>query len=166
MVAANALGMVGAFSILGGLTAGYLGDRFRRKNVLAAVYLLRGLAFAMLLEAHDLTVLYLGSFLLGISWTSTSPLTSAITADRCGLRNLGAIFGTMFTIMPIGSAVGAYLGGVLYETAHGYHWTLAMSTVSGLLAAIVVYTVDDRAASPNADARAWSVARSWQAGDG
>jgi MFS family permease len=144
MVAANALGMVGAFSILGGLTAGYLGDRFRRKNVLAAVYLLRGLAFAMLLEAHDLTALYLGSFLLGISWTSTSPLTSAITADRCGLRNLGAIFGTMFTIMPIGSAVGAYLGGVLYETAHGYHWTLAMSAVSGLLAAIVVYTVDDR----------------------
>jgi predicted MFS family arabinose efflux permease len=82
--------------------------------------------------------------LLGISWTSTSPLTSAITADRCGVRNLGAIFGTMFTIMPIGSAVGAYLGGVLYETAHGYHWTLAMSVASGLLAAIVVFTVDDR----------------------
>ncbi len=144
MVAANALGMVGAFSIMGGLTAGYLGDRFSRKNVLATVYLLRGLAFVVLMEAHDLPLLYLGSFLLGISWTSTSPLTSAITADRCGLRNLGSIFGTMFTIMPIGSAVGAYLGGYLYESAHGYHWTLALSAASGLLAAIVVYTVDDR----------------------
>lgn len=141
MAAANALGMVGAFSLAGGLAAGYLGDRFSRKNVLATVYLLRGLAFAVLLQAHDLPTLYLGSFLLGISWTSTSPLTSAIAADRCGLSNLGTIFGTMFTIMPIGSAVGAYLGGLIYEARHGYELTLAASALSGLIAAVVVFGV-------------------------
>ena len=89
MAAASALGMVGGCAIVGGLMAGFLGDRFPRKNVLAAVYLTRGLAFAVLLQAHDLPTLYFGSFLLGISWTSTSPLTSAITADRCGLTHLG-----------------------------------------------------------------------------
>jgi MFS family permease len=141
MVAANALGLVGGCSIVGGLTTGYVADHWSRKNVLAGVYLLRGLAFAVLMEAHDLPMLYLGSFLLGISWTSTSPLTSAITADRCGLRHLGTIFGTMYTIMPIGSAVGAYLGGYFYEMAHGYHVSLVASALSGLIAAIVVYTV-------------------------
>lgn len=141
MVAANALGLVGGCSIVGGLTTGYVADHWSRKNVLAGVYLLRGLAFAVLMEAHDLPLLYLGSFLLGISWTSTSPLTSAITADRCGLRHLGTIFGTMYTIMPIGSAVGAYLGGYFYEMAHGYHVSLVASALSGLIAAIVVYTV-------------------------
>ena len=157
MVAANALGMVGGCSIVGGLTAGYLGDRFSRKNVLAAVYLIRGAAFAVLLEAHDLPTLYLGSFLLGISWTSTSPLTSAITADRCGLRHLGTIFGTMYTIMPIGSAFGAFLGGVVYEAAHAYDLTLAASAASGLVAAVVVYGVRDpardQAARPSATGR-------------
>jgi MFS family permease len=160
MVAANALGLVGGCSIVGGLAAGYLGDRFNRKNVLATVYLLRGAAFAVLLEAHDLPSLYLASFLLGISWTSTSPLTSAITADRCGLKNLGTIFGTMFTIMPIGSAVGAYLGGYFYELAHGYEVTLAMSALSGLLAAVVVYGTrgTDRADTPRVASAAPSVA--------
>ena len=141
MVAANALGMVGLFSLAGGLTAGYLGDRFSRKNVLATVYLLRGLSFAVLLQAHDLSTLYVGAFLLGISWTSTGPLTSAITADRCGLKNLGTIYGTMYTIMPIGTGLGAYLGGVIYEARHGYELSLIMSAAVGLIAAAVVFGV-------------------------
>jgi MFS family permease len=141
MAAANALGLVGACSLAGGLTAGYLGDRFSRKNVLAGVYLLRGLAFAVLLQARDLPTLYLGSFLLGISWTSTGALTSAITADRCGLRNLGTIYGTMFTIMPIGTGVGAYLGGLIYEARHGYELSLIVSALAGLIAAVVVFGV-------------------------
>jgi MFS family permease len=141
MAAANALGIVGACSLFGGLTAGYLGDRFSRKNVLATVYLLRGLAFVVLLQAHDLPTLYVGSFLLGISWTSTGALTSAIVADRCGLKNLGTIYGTMFTVMPIGSGVGAYLSGLIYEARHGYELTLIASAAAGLIAAAVVFGV-------------------------
>jgi MFS family permease len=143
MAAANALSVVGACSLAGGLTAGYLGDRFSRKNVLATVYLLRGLAFAVLFQARDLPTLYLGSFLLGISWTSTGALTSAITADKCGLKHLGTIYGTMFTIMPIGSGVGAYLSGLIYETRHGYELSLVMSALAGLIAAIAVFGVRD-----------------------
>jgi MFS family permease len=141
MSAAGALGLVGGCAIFGGLLAGFLGDRFPRKNVLAAVYLTRGLAFAVLLQAHDLPTLYFGSFLLGLSWTSTSPLTSAIIADRCGLTNLGTIFGTMFTIMPIGTATGAYLGGVIYEARHGYDLSLILSALAGLIAAVAVFGV-------------------------
>jgi MFS family permease len=143
MSAADALGIVGACSLAGGLTAGYLGDRFSRKNVLAGVYLLRGLSFVVLLQATDLTTLYLGSFLLGISWTSTGPLTSAITADRCGQKNLGSIFGSMYTIMPIGTGIGAYLAGVIYETQHAYELALIVSAAVGLLAAAVVFGVKE-----------------------
>ncbi|MFN8524750.1 MAG: MFS transporter [Chloroflexota bacterium] len=145
MAAANALGMVGAFSILGGLTAGYLGDRFNKRNVLATVYLLRGAAFVVMLETRPENpwTLYLASFLLGISWTSTTPLSSAITADRCGLRNLGTIFGTMFTVMPIGSAVGAFVAGYIYDLTHSYEISLAMNAVAGLLAGAVVYGIRD-----------------------
>ncbi|HYU17269.1 MAG TPA: MFS transporter [Chloroflexota bacterium] len=167
MAAANALGLVGGFSIVGGLGAGYLADRFSRKNVLAAVYLIRGLAFGVLLEARDLPTLYLGSLLLGVSWTSTSPLTSAITADRCGLKNLGTIFGMMFTIMPIGSAVGAYLGGVVYERAHSYELSLTASAIAGLAAALVVHGVrgpQPEIQSSRSDLRAASelVGQTWQ----
>lgn len=141
MAAANALGIVGACSLVGGLTAGYLGDRFSRKNVLATVYLLRGLAFVVLLQARDLPTLYAGSFLLGISWTSTGPLTSAISADKFGLRYLGTIYGVMYTIMPIGSGIGAYLSGVVYEMRHAYDITLIASAAIGLVAAAVVFGV-------------------------
>jgi MFS family permease len=141
MAAATALGIVGGCSLVGGLTSGFLGDRFSRKNVLATVYLLRGLAFVVLLQARDLPTLYLGSFLLGISWTSTGPLTSAITADKVGLKNLGSIFGTLYTIMPIGSGIGAYLGGLIYEARHGYELSLILSAAIGLIAAAVVFGV-------------------------
>jgi MFS family permease len=139
MVAAGALGLVGGFSIMGSLTAGFLADRLGRKNILAVVYFLRGLAFIVLMHAHHNPVaLYGGALLLGLSWTSTSPLSAAITADRVGLRHLGKIFGMMYTIMPIGSALGAVLAGYLHELNGGYEWTLVMSGAAGLLAAFVV----------------------------
>lgn len=141
MAAANALGLVGAFALGGGLTTGFLGDRFPRKNVLATVYLLRGLAFAILLQARDLPTLYLGSFVLGISWTSTGALTSAISADKFGIKYIGSIFGTMYVIMPIGTGIGAYVAGLIYEVRHGYELSLVMSALAGLIAAVVVFGV-------------------------
>ncbi|MFN8635903.1 MAG: MFS transporter [Chloroflexota bacterium] len=155
MAAANALGIVGACSLVGGVTAGYLGDRFSRKNVLACVYLLRGLSFIVMLQANGLAALYLASFILGISWTSTGPLTSAITADKVGLKNLGSIFGTMYTIMPIGTGVGAYLAGAIYESRHSYELSLILSAAIGLIAAVMVFGVrePDRGSSKGKDER-------------
>ena len=143
MDAANALRLMGGFSLAGSLALGYLSDRIGRKNALALTYFLRGIAFFALMASSPNLTFYLAALMVGISWTATVPLTSAITADRCGLRNLGTIFGTMFTIMPIGSALGAYLGGLVYELRHGYDLTLVASAASGLLAAIVVYGVGD-----------------------
>ncbi|HEX3245313.1 MAG TPA: MFS transporter [Chloroflexota bacterium] len=141
MAAAQALGLVGAFSIVGGLSAGAVADRFGRKNVLALVYFIRGFSFLVLFQAHDLPSLYLGSLLLGISWTSTGPLTSALTADRCGLASLGTIYGAMFTIMPIGSALGAYVDGLIYDRYGTYEPSLLISALAGFVASVVVFGV-------------------------
>ncbi|MCC7104278.1 MAG: MFS transporter [Chloroflexi bacterium] len=139
MVAASTLGLVGLFSIGGSLATGSLADRLGRKNILAVVYLLRGSSFLILMHAHhNPLALYSGAFLLGVSWTSTTPLTSSITADRCGLPNLGTIFGTMFTIMPIGTALGTYLAGYLREASGTYDYTLLMSAIAGIAASIAI----------------------------
>lgn len=146
MAAAQALGLVGAFSILGSLTTGALADRFGRKHLLAIVYFLRGLSFLILFHAHDLPSLYLGTFFLGISWTSTGPLTSALTADRCGLASLGSIYGTMFTVMPLGSATGAFVDGLIYDRYGSYEPSLLLSALAGFVAALVVSGVGSRPA--------------------
>jgi MFS family permease len=123
------------------LSAGAVADRFGRKNVLALVYFIRGFSFLVLFQAHDLPSLYLGSLLLGISWTSTGPLTSALTADRCGLASLGTIYGAMFTIMPIGSALGAYVDGLIYDRYGTYEPSLLISALAGFVASVVVFGV-------------------------
>ena len=62
-------------------------------------------------------------------------------ADKFGLRYLGTIYGVMYTIMPIGSGIGAYLSGVVYEMRHAYDITLIASAAIGLVAAAVVFGV-------------------------
>lgn len=147
MAAAQALGLVGLFSIAGALGTGALADRFGRKNILSLVYFVRGFSFLVLFQAHDLPSLYLGSFFLGISWTATGPLTSALTADRCGLASLGTIYGTMFTIMPMGSALGAYVDGLIFDRYGSYEPSLLLSALAGFIASVVVFGVGRRTSS-------------------
>lgn len=158
MAAAQALGLVGAFSIIGGLTAGALADKVGRKNMLALVYFIRGFSFLVLFQAHDLPSLYLGSLFLGISWTSTGPLTSALTADRCGLASLGTIYGSMFTIMPIGSAVGAFVDGLIYDRYGTYEPSLLLSALAGFIASVVVFGVGGKPRQEQAPAPSPSTA--------
>lgn len=141
LIAAGAVGMIGGFSIAGALIFGWLSDYLTRKNLLAFVYLLRGTAFLVLLRVGlpDESLLFLGAAVLGFSWTATVPLTTAIVADHFGRRALASIAGTMFAVMPLASALGAWLGGFIYDQAHSYVLSLAMSAIAGLLAAVVVF---------------------------
>lgn len=140
--AANAVAVTAAFSIAGSVLLGFAGDRWRRSWVLAGTYLLRGAAFALLLvPGNNLLMLY--AVVLGISWTATTPLTAAITADVYGPRHLGAIFGTMFVFMNLGIGVGSFLDGVVYDLTGDYRAALAANAVLGLAAAIAVRGVLD-----------------------
>lgn len=82
--------------------------------------------------------------MLGISWTATTPLTAAISADLYGRTNLGVIFGTMFTFMNLGMGVGSLLDGVIYDITGGYSVALVINAALGIMAAISVLGVPDR----------------------
>ncbi len=142
MVSSFALGLVGAFAMVGSLTTGALADRYGRRQLLSLTYLLRGVAFLLLLAVpseHGEPLLFVAVFVLGISWTSTTPLTSAICADCYGRPSLGVIFGTLFSVMVIGSAAGATLDGYIYDVTKSYQVALWLSAIMGFVAAGVVY---------------------------
>ncbi len=139
MAASVAMGMVGGVSILATIVMGYLGDRTSVKDMLAVTYLLRGLAFFVLWQTHGVDVLFVGTFLLGLSWGSTVPLTSACVASACGRQYMGSIFGTLFAIMPIGSGLGAFFAGMVFDVSHSYGPALLVNGALGLVAAVTVY---------------------------
>lgn len=138
-VASSVLAIVGGCSIVGSLAIGYLADRVGSKPMLALTYFLRGLAFMILLLARaHLAGIVLAAIVLGISWTSTTPLTSAISAEIYGRASLGAIFGCIFTAMNVGSGVGAWLAGLDYDLTGNYQLALILNGLLGFAAAATI----------------------------
>lgn len=133
------LSLMGGMSILGALATGWWADRHRGTFTLAIVYLLRGLGFAMLfLASNGLFFLFLAMAVIGFSWSSTTPLTSALCADIYGRRALGSIFGLMFAIMPLGSAVGSAAAGWLYDATGSYTTSILVNFAIGVIGAVAV----------------------------
>ncbi|MFQ5880223.1 MAG: MFS transporter, partial [Dehalococcoidia bacterium] len=141
VAAANAMGFMGAMSVLGSLALGALGDRFNHRNSLSLTYLLRGMAFLLLLNVQSVPMLFLAALVLGFSWLATIPLTATICAGAFGQRSLGTIFGLLFAVMPIGSGVGSYLGGFIFDHAGSYQPALVLNLALGFAASAVILTI-------------------------
>ncbi|HET9015127.1 MAG TPA: MFS transporter [Thermomicrobiaceae bacterium] len=135
------LSLMGGMSILGTLLTGAWTDRSHNSIPLAVVYALRGIGFAFLFVAGA-NPLFLAAALavIGFSWSSTTPLTSALCADIYGRRALGTIFGLLYAIMPLGSAVGSALAGVLFDQTGSYTSSILINVAAGLIAAVTVAT--------------------------
>lgn len=143
--AALGLSLMGGMSIVGTLLTGWWADRRGGTMPLAIVYTLRGLGFAMLFFAGSgLLFLAFALVVIGLSWSSTTPLTSALCASIYGRRSLGAIFGLMYAIMPIGSAVGTALAGFLKDMSGSYTESILINVGMGLLAGLVVALARER----------------------
>lgn len=139
--AANTVSVTAIFSIAGTILLGIAADRFSRTGVLALTYGLRGLAFLLLLLLPAGNLIYVYGAILGISWSATTPLTAAIAADRYGPKNLGLIFGSLFTFMNLGFGVGSFLDGIIYEHFGGYQGALLINVGLGVLAAVAAAAV-------------------------
>lgn len=136
--AAAVLGSVGGSSVAGAIAFGYLADRFGRRLMLTIGYLLRGLAYGVLVLAGSVPMMLAGVLLIGVSWTTVISLTGSYSAERFGDRRLGTIYGAMYSVMPIGSALGVWLAGRLYDRYGSYDIALISSMFVGLGAAVVV----------------------------
>jgi MFS family permease len=143
--AAVGLSLMGGMSIVGALIMGWWADKSGKLIPLSVTYLLRGGGFAVLfLAGTNFPIVLIAMTMIGISWTATVPLTSAISADIYGRLRLGTIFGLMFAIMPLGSAIGSATAGFLYDLSGSYAISIWMNAAIGITAGIVVYLVHTR----------------------
>tara|TARA_B100001123_G_C15236655_1_gene997408 strand:+ start:235 stop:1452 length:1218 start_codon:yes stop_codon:yes gene_type:complete len=116
-----ALALIGLFNVIGTIYFGYLGDRLSKKNLLALVYSLRGLLFLVFIfiPKTELTVLIFAC-ILGILWLSTVPLTSGIITVVFGPFYMSMLYGIAFMSHQIGSFLGSWLGGRLFDYSGSY----------------------------------------------
>jgi MFS family permease len=137
-VAVTALSLVGLFNIFGTYGAGMLGQRWLKKDILTGIYALRSVVIVgfILLPLTPASVYVFGA-LMGLLWLSTVPPTNAIVAQIFGVRYMGTLGGIVFLSHQLGSFMGVWLGGRLYDTTGSYDvvWWLAVGL--GVFAALV-----------------------------
>ena len=140
-VAGRLFGLMGIMSILGSLSTGWLSDRVGRRLPLAGVYLVRVVAFMLLGRAQTLGDFWLPVILLGFCWAAPFPLTSAFTGDLWGKRAIATIFGTIFFLHLMGDALGAYVGGLLFDLTGSYTLVFTLAATLAGLAGLSVLSV-------------------------
>ena len=118
---ALALSLVGLANIFGTLAAGYLGNFYQKKYLLSLIYLGRTLigVIFILMPITPLTVIIF-SVTMGSLWLATVPLTSGLIAHIYGLRYMGTLYGIVFFSHQLGSFLGVWLGGRMYDTFGDY----------------------------------------------
>ena len=136
------LALVGLFNIFGTYIAGWLGGRMAKPRLLSALYLLRGVVITLFLVA-PLTQwsAYLFGIAMGLLWLSTVPLTNGTVATLFGVRNLSMLGGIVFLFHQLGSFLGGWLGGYLYDTTGSYDLVWQISIGLSLMAAALNWPV-------------------------
>lgn len=137
MTSSIGIGLIGLVAIFSTLVLGRLSDILPRKNILAAIYLIRGLGFFALLLVGTQWELYGAATIGGVVWAGSIALSSAILADIYGVRLVGILYGWAYLGHQVGAMASSWLGGWGYE-AFGTHWIAFGSSGVMLLAAAVV----------------------------
>ncbi|TGN68384.1 MFS transporter [Paracoccus liaowanqingii] len=118
---AVAISLIGLANIGGAILAGYLGKRYTKKYLLAGIYTLRTVAAAaFILTPITPGTVIVFSLVMGALWLATVPLTSGLVAYIYGLRYMGTLYGFVFLSHQIGSFMGVWLGGWLYDASGDY----------------------------------------------
>jgi len=137
-VATGALALIGLFNVLGTYAAGALGQRLAKRHILATIYLLRSVVITvfLLVPLSPMSV-YVFSAVMGVLWLSTVPPTNAVVAQIFGVRHLSMLGGFVFFSHQIGSFLGVWLGGRLYDLTGTYDVVWWISIALGVLACLV-----------------------------
>ena len=135
---AFSIALIGAANIVGTITAGYFGNHYKKKNLLAIVYTGRTL-IAVIFIMFPMTPLTVVSFsiTMGLLWLATVPLTSGLVGYIYGLRYMGTLYGIVFFSHQLGSFLGVWLGGALYDAYGNYNIVWWVGIAVGAFSAIV-----------------------------
>ncbi len=143
MTMAVSLGLMGATDIVGTLLSGWLCDRYNHRKLLAFYYALRGVSLIGLPYVESTEQLMLFSIVYGLNWLSTVPVTSTLTADVFGKRNVGVVFGWICCAHQVGAALAAYSAGYLHEVFGDYRLAFISSGAFALFATLIVTRIRD-----------------------
>ena len=137
-VASYALALIGLFNVFGTYIAGVLGQKLAKRKILAFIYLSRSVAIALFLLAPPSPFsVYIFSAVMGLLWLSTVPVTNASVAGIFGVAHLSMLSGFVFFSHQIGSFMGVWLGGRLYDRTGSYDIVWYISIALGIFAALV-----------------------------
>lgn len=138
MLSAQTLGMIGGFNVLGSLFFGWAGQRWNKLALLGGIYIFRSLALAwyFMLPATPASTLLFGA-IMGFLWMGVGPLVAGAVAEMFGLRWQAMIQGLAFMSHQIGSFLGAYGGGVLYDALGSYTMAWRIGVALGLAGGII-----------------------------
>ena len=145
-VATTALALIGLFNVFGTYTAGALGQRMPKRYILSGIYALRSVAIVIFL-AVPLTPMsvYVFAAAIGVLWLSTIPPTNAVVAQIFGVRYLSMLGGIVFVSHQLGSFMGVWLGGKLYDMTGSYDVVWWIAVALGVFAAIANLPVKESA---------------------
>ncbi len=138
MLGAQALGMIGAFNVLGSLFFGWAGGRFNKLVLLGGIYTLRSLAllwYFAALPSPSGTLVF--ASIMGFLWLGVAPLVTGWIVDTFGLRWQAMLGGVAFVGHQVGSFVGAFGGGLIFQMAGSYTLAWQIGVALGLAAGLV-----------------------------
>ncbi len=139
------LALIGFFNIIGTWSAGMLGARFSKKYLLAFIYAARSvIIIAFIAVPPTPTSAYLFAAAMGLLWLATVPLTNGIVAQVFGVAYLSMLGGFVFFSHQIGSFLGAWMGGVLFDRTGSYDVVWWISIALGVVAMLLNLPIDQR----------------------
>jgi len=145
-VASYALALIGLFNVIGTYAAGSLGERMRKTRILAFIYLARAVAISVfLLVPLTPASVYVFASVMGLLWLSTVPATNAAVAQIFGVAHLSMLGGFVFLSHQVGSFLGVWMGGLLYDLRGNYDVAWMIAIALGVLAALINLPVNEAA---------------------
>jgi predicted MFS family arabinose efflux permease len=138
MLSAQTLGVIGGFNVLGSLFFGWAGGRWNKLALLGGIYICRSIVLALyfMVPPTPISTLVFGAF-MGFLWLGVGPLVAGAVAEMFGLQWQAMIQGLAFMSHQLGSFVGAYGGGLIYDAAGSYTLAWRIGVAVGLAAGII-----------------------------
>ncbi|XFO68458.1 L-lactate transporter [Sporomusa silvacetica DSM 10669] len=135
--AANALAIIGFSNMIGSYLAGYLGGKYPKQYLLSLIFLLRAIVITVfIITPLSQTSIYVFSGVIGLIWLGTVPLTNGVLASVFGVRYLSTLSGIVFVMHQIGSFMGGWLGGILFDRTGSYQTVWIMTILLSVIATI------------------------------
>jgi predicted MFS family arabinose efflux permease len=143
-VGASALGLIGLFNAIGTYAFGLLGARYSQKHLLALIYLLRTLTIcAFLLVPISATSTLVFAAAMGLLWLGVVPLVTGIIGRVFGLTHFSTLYGIVFLGHQVGSFIGAWMGGLVFDRTGNYDFAWGALIAIGLAAFVLQWMMDE-----------------------